>query len=115
MTILNRDLNRRLEHLEDCALHAPEGTYLKAKSAAFAIGDAANSIRSVFEEYGFEALNDDRLRNIEIALYGYFLESNPQASFVHTAEGFGRAVVNPLLHDRVINGAEKDRDFLLTR
>src|SRR5215469_12876877 len=109
MTIANRDLNRRLENLEACFENAPVGTYQQAKDTVEAIWHLSNEILHTFRGYGFQAGNDDRLRNLEVAIYGYFLESNPDACFVHSAEGFGRHMDNPLLRDRIITDAAANR------
>src|SRR5262245_54532737 len=111
MTILNRELNRRLSNLERCADLAPEGTFARAKDAAEAIDEASNAIMAALRERGFHALNDDRLRDLEAAIYGYLLEGNPEEYGLLTGEGFGEHVDGPA-GERVMANTIRDRDFL---
>ncbi len=103
-----RELNDRLTHLERCAEIAPEGTYQQAKDAASAISDASNGILHALRAHGFKAKNDDQLRNLEAAIYGYLLDSNPDAYCLLTAEGFGKHVDGPA-GARVLAQATRDR------
>ena len=109
MTIRNRELNNRLSNLEACAEHAPEGTYERAKAAAETIGAIATAILHEFRGQGFKAFGDDRLRDIEAALYGYLLECNPDESELITAEGFGETMNGPA-RAHVIRQTIRDRD-----
>jgi hypothetical protein len=109
MTIRNRELNNRLSNLEACAEHAPEGTYERAKAVAETIGAIATAILHEFRGQGFKAFGDDRLRDIEAALYGYLLECNPGESELITAEGFGETMNGPA-RAHVIRQTIRDRD-----
>jgi hypothetical protein len=111
MTIRNRELSNRLSNLEACAEHAPEGTFKRAKAAAETIGAIATAILQEFRDQGFKAFGDDRLRDIEAALYGYLLESNPDEFELITAEGFGETMSGPA-GGRVIRQTIRDRDAL---
>lgn len=113
MTIAShvRHLNERLSNLETCADRAPEDTYDRSKMAVEAVHEAADAILAAFRLNGFKALNDDRLRNIEAALYGYLLESNPEEVELIAGEGFGEHVSGPAGR-RVMQQAIADRDFL---
>jgi hypothetical protein len=114
MTIRNRELSNRLSNLEACAERAPEGTYEPAKAAAETIGAIATAILHEFRDQGFKAFDDDRLRDIEAALYGYLLECNPDESELITAEGFGEEISGPA-RARVIRQTIRDRDALAAR
>lgn len=114
MTIENRPLNDRLRNLEECADSAPHGTYERAKSAVEFIHTAADDLRLAANMSGFLAMNDDRIRNVEVALYAYILASNPNDCELIAAEGFGAAMGTPA-RARVIAGAERDRDALRGR
>lgn len=113
MTIAShvRELNDRLTRIERCADMAPEGTYERAKQAAAAINDASNGILDALRSYDFKALNDDRLRNLEAAIYGYLLEGNPDESSLITGEGFGEHIDGPA-GARVMAQAIQDRDAI---
>lgn len=114
MTITNipaRELNRRLTLIERCAEEAPEGTYEVAKRAAAAIADCANAVRYALRANGFKMLNDDRLRTVEAAIYGYLLESNPDETGLIMGEGFGEHVDGPA-GERVKAQAIRERDAL---
>jgi hypothetical protein len=106
-----RELNQRLNNIERCAEEAPEGTYAVAKRAADAIADCANAVRYALRSHGFKMLNDDRLRTIEAAIYGYLLESNPDETGLIAGEGFGEHVDGPN-GVRVKEQAIRDRDAL---
>jgi hypothetical protein len=100
-------LNDRLTFLERCAVKAPEGTYERAKQGVDAIHDASQSIVEVLRHYGFKTLNDDRLRNLEAAIYGYLLEGNPDETGLIVGEGFGEHVDGPA-GERVMAQAIRD-------
>jgi len=104
-------LNDRLTFLERCAEMAPEGTYQRAKDAADAINDASQGILDALRTHGFKALNDDRLRNLEAAIYGYLLEGNPDECGLITGEGFGERVDGPA-GPRVMANTVRDRNAL---
>lgn len=107
-----RELNDRLSNLERCAEMAPECTYERGKEAAAAIADASNAILAAFRAHGFNAGNDDRLRNIEAALYGYLLQSNSdEIDELRVSEGFGEHVDGPA-GSRVIAQAIQNREAL---
>lgn len=111
MTIRNQELNRRLSNLESCAENAPEGAYEQAKAVAKIVGNAAKGLLSALRAAGLKAKNSDSLRDIEAAIYGYILDSNPEAYGLITGEGFGEHIEGPA-RDRVIAQASRDRDFL---
>lgn len=113
MTIAShvRELNDRLTRLERCAERAPEHTYDQAKAAAAAIGDASQGILDAFRRHGFKVHNNDRLRNLEAAIYGFMLEANPDACGLITGEGFGEHIDGPA-GERVMANAIRDRDVI---
>jgi hypothetical protein len=113
MTIAShvRELNHRLTRRKRYAEFAPEGTYAVAKSAADAIDAASQGIREALREHGFKALNDDHLRSLEAAIYGYLLEGNPDATGLMTGEGFGEHIDGPG-GARVMANTVRDRDTL---
>lgn len=108
-----RKVNDRFSHLERCAQMAPEGTYQQAKDVSEMIGSLSNKLLRTLRAMGMKALNDDRLRNVEAAVYAYVLESNPDASGLLVGEGFGEHVDGPA-GDRIIAVTVRDRDFLKT-
>jgi len=109
-----RGLNDRLTFIERCAEVAPARTYQRAKDAAGAINDASQGILDALRAHGFKALNDDRLRNLEAAIYGYLLEGNPDEYGLMTGEGFGEHVDGPA-GGRVMSDTIRDRDTLAGR
>lgn len=106
-----RGVNNRLSNLERCAQLAPEGTYQVAKDVTDMIGDLSNELLRTLRSTGLRALNDDRLRNVEAAIYAYVLESNPNESGLATGEGFGEHVDGPQ-GDRILADAVRNWDFL---
>lgn len=110
MTIRNRYLNDRLGNVERCAEEAPAGTYEGAKRVVAAIHSLSNSTLATMRAHGLNAGNDDRLRNLEVALFQYVLESNGDGHLA-TAEGFGAAMDGPAA-ERVKKQAARDRDAL---
>jgi hypothetical protein len=111
MTIQNRQLNDRLSRLQRCAELAPEGTYTEAKSAAQAVDEAIEAVRSIMREHGFKVNGTDPCRDLEAAVYGYLLISNPDAYGLITGEGFGEHVDGPagerIMAQAAINAATK--------
>lgn len=106
-----RKLNNRLSLIERCAEIAPDGTYQRAKDAAAAVADASNGILAAFRDHGFNTLNDDRLRNLEAAIYGYLLEGNPDECGLMTGEGFGEHVDGPA-GEYIMANTIRDRNAL---
>jgi hypothetical protein len=76
MTVAHRELNNRLTYLERCAELAPDGTYEQAKAAAAAVNDALQGVLDALRAHGFKVLNDDRLRSLEAAIYGFRATAN---------------------------------------
>lgn len=111
MTIQNRELNERLGNIETCAREAPEGTYDRAKQAAEVISDCAESIIEIFQAADFKIIGNDRLRDIEAAIYGLMLHQNPEEYGLQTGEGFGAAMDGPA-RERVLAQTIRDRDSL---
>lgn len=110
MTIQNRELNRRLTNLEDCAREAPEGAYDDVKATTEAIGDIANNIMQTLRAVGLKAPGDDSLRDIEAAIYGYILRNNPDAYGLIAGEGFGEHVNGPA-RQRILATAAANVEF----
>jgi hypothetical protein len=105
-----RDLNERLSNLERCAQKAPVNTYQFAKNVADIIDELSNDILGSLKSHGLHAANNDELRRVEAAIYGYIIASNPNlASGFAVSEGFGEHCIGPA-GDRVIAQAERDRD-----
>lgn len=111
MTIINRELHQRLSNIEDCAEHAPEGTYERAKQAAAFINDSAEAIFALAKASGFKLNGTDRFRDVEALLYGVLVDSNPTEYGLITGEGFGNAMGGPA-KQRVIEQTIRDRDAL---
>jgi hypothetical protein len=95
MTIYNRELNERLTNLEQCAELAPDGTYDEAKRAVGAVNEAIEAVRAAIREAGFKINGSDPCRDLEAAIYGYLLVSNPDAYGLMTGEGFGKSMDSP--------------------
>ncbi len=112
MTIRNRPLNRRLSNLQVCAQQAPAGTYEDAKLVVEAMEDIANHIMFTLSAAGVKVSGDDKMRNLQVALYEYILANN--ADRFASAEGFGEHVDGPA-GPRVMAQAIRDRDFLAQR
>ena len=111
MTITNRAMNDRLTNLERCAEIAPDRTHEDAKAVARIVGDLSNMILRTVRDGGLVANNSDGLRNLEAAIYGYIVASNPGAAFLTAAEGFGEHVDGPA-GARVLAQAIRDRNAL---
>ena len=114
MSIANRELNARLGALETCAEEAPEGTFADVKPVVEAVHDISNYALTRLREAGLEVGNDDRLRNLEVAIYAFILESNREAYGLMAGEGFGRAMSDygPEVAKRVMAQTVANRDFL---
>lgn len=95
MTILNRVLNERLTNLQTCVEKAPEGLFQEGRNAAFAVDTAIEQVRETIRNMGFKVDNCDRCRDLEAAIYGYILQSNPNHTGLAAAEGFGEHVDGP--------------------
>lgn len=89
MTIRNRELSRRLSNLENCVSEAPAGLFERSKSVAALVGDMSNEVLQRARDAGLNARNDDTLRDLEAAIYGYILASNPGDGELMAAEGYG--------------------------
>jgi hypothetical protein len=113
MTIHNVAMNRRLENLERCAELAPDGMYVHARGVVAAIHEISTVALYTLRDSGLKAGNDDRLRNLEVALYDYVLQSNPELTELVAAEGFGEHTDGPA-GARVVEQARRDRDALET-
>lgn len=111
MTIANRDANQRLSNLEQCAQEAPEGTYQLAKDVVALIEEASRDLMKNLKALGLKAPGDDRLRNLEVATFGYIADCNPEAYSLITGEAFGEHIQGPA-RERVMAGCIRDRDFL---
>ena len=108
MTITNRTLNRRLSNLQVCAQNAPDGTYEDAKQLVEAINDIMDGAMRDLSAVGVKVSGDDKIRNLEVALYEYVLSNNPDR--FASAEGFGEHFDGP--HGHRVKEATRDRDFL---
>lgn len=95
MTIENRVINSRLSHLEDAIESAPEEAYKQARTVVEIIHDTSNQLLATMRGNGLHAGNDDRLRNVEVALYNYILQSNPDLGELISAEGYGEHIKGP--------------------
>ena len=111
MTIQNRNLNNRLSNLETCAERAPDGTYQDAKDTVEAISNIANNVMHTLSAAGLKVTGDDRLRNLEVAVYEYIVALNPDR--FASAEGFGEHIQGPA-GERILDNTVRDRDFLVT-
>jgi len=74
MTINNRTLNERLSNLET---NAEKGDAL-AEDVTQIIQDSADYLMKNLLETGIKANNCDGIRNLEVAMYEYILDSNPE-------------------------------------
>lgn len=104
-----RELHTRLSNIQRCAELAPADTYECAKSAANAIDEAIEAVRAVFREHGFEVNNNDPCRDLEAAIYGYLLISNPERYGLITGEGFGEHI-DGSAGERIMANTIRDRD-----
>lgn len=107
MTIANRPLNRRLSNLQVCAQQAPEGTYEDAKELVETMNDIMDGIMRDLSAAGVKVSGDDKIRNLEVALYEYILSNNP--NHFASAEGFGEHVDGPA-GKRILVQAINDRN-----
>lgn len=114
MTIQNRELNQRLTNIQRCAEEAPEGTYEIAKNAAEAVDEAIEAVREIIRANGFKVNNTDPCRDLEAAIYGYLLVSNPDNTSLITGEAFGEHVSGPNL-GLVLANTIRDRDSFVRR
>lgn len=114
MTIHNQALNSRLGNLERCAELSPDGTYEVAKAAAEAISQISNFIHATLLEAGLKCNNADPLRDVDAAVYGLLIQSNPECLELVAAEGFGEAMDSDdiELRSRVMGQAFRDRNAL---
>lgn len=105
-------LNDRLTRVERAVEQAPAGTFKQTKDVATAIGDASNAVMAAFKAHGFTALNNDRLREVEAAIFGYLLAGNPSVhDELAAAEGFAEALDSPT-GERVKAQLIRDREAL---
>lgn len=111
MTILNREMNEALGNLEECAREAPAGCYEEAKAVVELIDEAARELMSSIRALGLKAPGDDSMRNVEVALYAYIRNANPEAYGLMTGEGFGEHMQGPA-RERVMANCIRDRVFL---
>lgn len=104
-----RELNDSLSKLNDCADHAPSGTYEDAKELNDLLGDTCDEFMRQLKAMGLKTPNCDQIREVECVLYGYVVDANPMR--YATAEGFGSAM-NTQAKDRVIRQAAESHAFL---
>jgi hypothetical protein len=90
---------------------APEGTYEDAKAVRQIISDAMDDLQAGLKAAGLKVNQSAAAHTCEAVMYQYVKQSNPDAYFLITAEGFGEACYGPA-RERVIEGAASDRDFL---
>ncbi len=104
MTVRNREWATRFDNFEACADNAPAGTYEKQKDLRRLIGGIVDALISGLPAHGLRGDNCDRARDLEIEIYRYLVESNPDEGLFYTAEGFGSAMEGPA-RERVISQA----------
>ena len=100
------------ENFCQCADNAPVGTYLDAKELRSTIGDTADTLMKDVRGLGLKANNCDLIYAVEVAIYDYVKQSNPESNLFALAEGFGSSMNGPA-RDRVL--AQTDRDMACLR
>lgn len=80
-TIAIRELNRRLSLLEDCAQDTPQRLDGMAGEISALIGGISNELLLGVRRLTLVAPNDDALRTVEAAIYGYIADANPTIVF----------------------------------
>ena len=108
---MNREAIDELMNFKACAENAPEGAYEDCKQLERLIGDHMDLLMAELREIGLLAANDDRILALEATVYQYVKSSNPEAWFIHTAEGFGWAM-HTEARERVIAQAAASVAFL---
>lgn len=99
-------------NFERCAEVAPRGAYEQAKEIRQLIGDACDNLIRDLRATGMKADNCDRIRKVELAMYAYVKESNPDDGVFAVSEGFGSAMDGPAA-ERVMEQTFRDMFFLL--
>lgn len=99
------------EHFVQACEDAPEGVFEQAKDVRYLIGGIAEELLSRVRGLALKANNCDGIYAVEKSIYRWIVESNPDDSLFHSAEGFGEAVKGEARH-RVLAAAIKGRDFL---
>jgi hypothetical protein len=105
------ELNGQLSNLDCCARHAPARTYDEAKKVSALVSDIADHIMTEIRCAGLIANSDDRMREVEAAIYGYIKSCNPDSYDLITGEGFGEHLHGPA-GGRVMAQCIRDRDFI---
>lgn len=112
---MNNPENVSLKNLRSCVENAPEGTYKEAKRIVGVLNDAMDAVQQAFREENLLADNCDLAFALEAAMYKYLKGSNPSLMLsLSICEGFGDSSTGPA-KERVIAGAQRDRDFLAQR
>ncbi len=90
-----RELSNQWARIERFIEEKPRDTYARTIDALIAVEEASNAVRSALKVNGFQALDDARLRFLEVTIYGYLLASNPEECGLITAEGFEAIMGSP--------------------
>ena len=109
---MNHTITTSLANFKACVEDAPEGTYVEAKNLNEVIGDTCDQLIRNLRVIGLKANNCDLIYNLEATIYDYVKRSNPDHAMFAVSEGFGSSM-NSLARKRVIEHAERSRDFLL--
>lgn len=100
------------ENFCQCVDNAPKGAYSDAKALRETIGDTADTLINDVRALGLKANNMDLIYAVEVAIYNYVKQSNPDATLFAVAEGFGSSMNDPA-RERVL--AQTDRDMACLR
>lgn len=108
---MTKDTSTALLNFRACVAEAPAGTYEDAKALGRTIDSACTTLIQDLRNLGLRADTCDLIFAVEAAIYNYAALSNPGVGLFPTAEGFGSSM-STSARDRVIAGAERDRDSL---
>lgn len=103
-------MNNAFDNFERCADESPDRTYVDAKYVRELIGDATDKLIRDVRQLGLKADNCDLARKVEVALYDYIKESNPDSCMFAIAEGCGAALNGPS-RDRVLATMVSNQQF----
>lgn len=106
-TDLNAMNKAAFENFCQCVDNAPVGTYLDAKELRTTIGDTADTLMKDVRELGLQANNCDLIYAVEVAIYDYVKQSNPDSNLFALAEGFGSSMNSPA-RERVLAQTARD-------
>jgi len=95
------------ENFCQCVDNAPKGAYSDAKALRQTIGDTADTLMKDVRALGLKANNMDLIYAVEVAIYDYVKQSNPDSNLFPLAEGFGSSMDGPV-RERVLAQTHRD-------